>query len=203
MALIDNPNNPSRKKRTAASALNKQYALLVPGRSFMPDFQSLINKGIPVDQIRLVMASIAKLPADRRPGSHAMIKRWNYWVERAVDSLEGYRITDKATLLANHIADSAEPIPVEYVQHTMDVYAEFLSKLRFGDEFAKSVWGILPTPEDFVIYWYGKKCAKFSPSYRKFRIDHEVFTEFGGKIAKNLCGDYKRWGEMVKTVCAS
>jgi hypothetical protein len=186
-----------RKHRSDASMLHKQYSLLVVDNSTVLDFQTLINKGISVQSIRIVISAIAKLPQNRRPGSRGLVRRWTHWQEYARDTLEGYAITDKATLLANRIAEDAEPIPVEYVQHTLDTYSDFLTKVNGID---KSVWEALPPANEFVLYWYIKLCHKYSHDYRKFRLDHDRFIEYGQKLLRGYSGNPKRWNEIVEAV---
>lgn len=199
MSLLDIKGGA--KGRSNASMLRKQYDIVVPGRAKLADFQHLLNAGYSVDIIRSVIASIAKLPEDRRPGSTAMIKRFSVWLQHAAETLQGYKITEKAVLLANEVADKAEPIPPEYIQNTLDVYSEFLSKLKFGDDFGKMVWTLLPPPEEFAVYWYSKICGKFSPGYRKFRLDHAGFADYGRRILKGVVADSRiRWEELVKGI---
>lgn len=187
------------KGRSNASILRKQYALIVPHSSKIIDFQRLLNAGYSVETIRVVMAAIAKLPEDRRPGSTALQKRFPLWVKRACETLQGYQISEKAVLLANEIADKAEPIPPEYVQNTIDVYSGFLTKLSLGGEFERTVWTMLPAPDAFTIHWYTRVCGKFSDGYRKFKLDHPMFLDWGRRLLKGVVADARvRWEELVR-----
>ena len=181
------------KSPTKAARLHARYNPLTHGGSQIAHWKTMLTRGAGYDELDCLINYLEQqthMPNTQRIVSHLD----HYLAEAAKDPVaQKYGYTVWAIELAEKLDRGGNPVAPETLQHTKDMYAEYLSAMI---SVCYEVWVKLPTPAMFVEQWYGEharygstRMRVFYPTHPKFRLYVLAHCRSAGVFSVSLLED--------------
>lgn len=196
MPLVPKQEQPEGQPKTRAGKLRALHATFSKQESRQADFSKLLKR-YSFEDIERVLKWLAKQSSHyNQISSGNLILRFAHFREQCDQDLSEYPVTQEAHDVLEQISQiqTAEPIPVEYVQHAIDEYRKITQWLatESTDHLAELLADKLLPAKEFVYLWFTRIVPVYSKKFRKFDLNHPKFQQMMLKFSQEV-GSPRAW----------